>query len=104
MPAMYLEVFRRVGHSEPRPGRVEEVPGRQDKSENRESVCHPRVTAVVDLPTAPKGDGGSDDHENTAEGVQWTFLMRELDSNPREREAGEVRGVFAEARARGRGS
>src|SRR4029079_13430118 len=64
----------RFGHSEPRPVRVEEVPGGQGKSENCESVRHPRVTAGVDLPTAPKGDGGSDDHENTAEGVQWHFL------------------------------
>ena len=54
---------------------VEEVPGSKRKSEDTKTVGHPCVAARVDLPPTPEGEGGGDDHEDSAKGVHWSFLM-----------------------------
>jgi hypothetical protein len=46
-----------------------EVPACQDKSKDSKAVSHVCVSAGVDLPSAPEGDNGGDDHESSAEGV-----------------------------------
>lgn len=53
--------------------RTEEVPSGKGESKHSKAVCHPCIPASVDLPTTPESDGGGDDHEDSAERVQWPF-------------------------------
>lgn len=74
MPSGLLRRFATAKLVVPARTQVEEVPGSQSKSKDSEAICHPCVTARVNLPAAPEGDGGGDDHEDAAERVHWYVL------------------------------